>query len=64
MKRKEKKNKNNAKGTRGGMGKGNDLFDENNRFNWLDHREAQLNELYDVRLIIKDNALSRVNAIP
>ena len=33
MKRKEKKKKNNAKGTRGGMGKGNDLFDENNRFN-------------------------------
>lgn len=33
MKRKEKKNKNNAKGTRDGMGKGNDLFDENNRFN-------------------------------
>lgn len=62
MKRKEKYN--DAKGARGGMGKGNDLFDENNRFNWLDHREAQLNELYDVRLIIKDNALSRVNAIP
>lgn len=31
MKRKEKYN--DAKGARGGMGKGNDLFDENNRFN-------------------------------
>lgn len=61
LKREKSKNE---KGRGDGEWKGNNLFDEYSRFNWLDLEWAQLNELHDVRLIIKDNVISRVNALP